>query len=418
MFNRIWAAGAAVALVIALPAGVPAAEAGTSSPVSHASLAAAVAVGTVTSPSGAAMAGVPVDLYAWPSDAAVSALKPGALVPMTLVAAATTDSAGGYMLRVSAAKLAAAATEDGWANLEIDSPGAGLWSFSYPAGAAAGQRATTMTVNLGSGKTKHPWPCGYSSKGDAYGAIGPTFLRPRAQVWATVGQGYVVPSAKTKGDLIKFEYTEGASHKQASHLGIGLSAYGLNAGYDSEGSHTSTAARTEGFHTQHKNAWFQTEFKTGQFRFLCIASLPGQPVHRVKQHASCPRTFNAGGRIIPVHMCLWMVQSTGWFGGTQAVSPKRSPATPSGYCAFHQGGDSFGGDFGTAVDWAAGWDLGADLHLKAVDLKVSFNGSAQTGYDTNDHMYFQFGSKHNGYLCGTNGSEATAAQLVMRSNTP
>jgi hypothetical protein len=38
-------------------------------PASSASSEAAVAAGTVTSPSGTAMPGVVVDLYAWPSDA-------------------------------------------------------------------------------------------------------------------------------------------------------------------------------------------------------------------------------------------------------------------------------------------------------------------------------------------------------------
>ncbi len=53
---------------------------------------AAVAGGTVTSASGAAVPGVAVDLYAWPSDAVLSSLKPGVLVPTTLLGTATTSS--------------------------------------------------------------------------------------------------------------------------------------------------------------------------------------------------------------------------------------------------------------------------------------------------------------------------------------
>jgi hypothetical protein len=378
----------------------------------------AVAAGTVTAASGAAMPGLTVDLYAWPSDAVVSALRPGTMVPMTLLASTTTDAAGGYSLIVPAARLAASAPEDGWANLEIDSPGGGLWFFSYPAGKQAGEHAATVTVNLGSSKNSHPWPCGYSAKNVAYGAVGPIYLHKRAPVWATVGQGYIVRDRQDRGDWVNFNYTEGSTQTQASHLGVGLSAYGLNAGYDHYGIHTSTATHTEGFTNSYSNALFQTMFKTGQFRFLCIASLPFQPVHRVKQNSPCPSTYQSGANAIPVHMCLWQVQSTGHFGGTQTLHPKRSPATPADNCAPHEGGPQshYDGDYGTAVEWSSGWDLGADLKLKAVDIKVSFNASAQTGYDTNAVVYFHFARRS--YLCGTNGSETSAAQLVARGNVP
>jgi hypothetical protein len=53
---------------------------------------------------------------------------------------------------------------------------------------------------------------------------------------------------------------------------------------------------------------------------------------------------------------------------------------------------------------------------RTATLKASFNVSAKTGYDANAVMYFHF--NHAGYLCGTNGSEAKAAQLVQRDNKP
>jgi hypothetical protein len=87
----------------------------------------AVAGGTVTSASGAAVPGVAVDLYAWPPDAVLKEMNPGALVPTTLLATATTSSAGRYMLKVPAAKLKAAAVESGYANLEIVSAVGGIW---------------------------------------------------------------------------------------------------------------------------------------------------------------------------------------------------------------------------------------------------------------------------------------------------
>jgi hypothetical protein len=51
-----------------------------------------------------------------------------------------------------------------------------------------------------------------------------------------------------------------------------------------------------------------------------------------------------------------------------------------------------------------------------VNLKASFNGSAQTGYDANAVMYFQFG--HAGVLCGTNKAPSKAAILVQRGSKP
>jgi len=84
----------------------------------------AVATGTVTSASGAAMPGETFGLYAWPTDSVLQALKVGQLVPTTLLATATTNGAGQYMLRVPAATLKAAAVSSGYANLEISSAGA------------------------------------------------------------------------------------------------------------------------------------------------------------------------------------------------------------------------------------------------------------------------------------------------------
>jgi hypothetical protein len=109
-----------------------------------------------------------------------------------------------------------------------------------------------------------------------------------------------------------------------------------------------------------------------------------------------------------------MVQSTGWFGGATTAHPKQAPSTPANNCAQYEKNSNFHGDFGTAVQWSSGFELGAALDIKGVNLKASFNGTAQTGYDTNAVMYFHFG--HTGYMCGTNGSPASAALLVARGS--
>ena len=49
------------------------------------------------------MANEPVSLLAWPSDAVLKAMNVGQQVPTTVLATATTNSAGNYILRVPAA---------------------------------------------------------------------------------------------------------------------------------------------------------------------------------------------------------------------------------------------------------------------------------------------------------------------------
>jgi hypothetical protein len=71
---------------------------------------------------------------------------------------------------------------------------------------------------------------------------------------------------------------------------------------------------------------------------------------------------------------------------------------------------------GTAVQWSSGFELGAALGVKGVNLKASFNGSAQTGYDANALMHFQF--RRAGSICGTNKPPSEAAILVGRGNKP
>jgi hypothetical protein len=111
-----------------------------------------------------------------------------------------------------------------------------------------------------------------------------------------------------------------------------------------------------------------------------------------------------------VHMCLWTIRSTGRYGGGIMVHPKQVPR--SGNCARYDRGVGFSGDSGSAVTWSSGFELGASLGIKGVDLKATFSGSARTGYDQNARMSFKFG--RTGYMCGTNGPISTAAILVQR----
>jgi hypothetical protein len=324
-------------------------------------------------------------------------------VPETLLAAATTTTAGRYALQVPAAQLKAAAVDSGYANLEIDSP-AGILFFPYQTSQLPAHPSAPITVNLGG---KPPWPCGYDSAGQPYELTRWRLLRHTKPAWAVVGQGYIVRQKHTAGDYVKFDYAQTRRHTQASALGVGLSGYGLDAGYSDSGTNTSTATRTQGFGTAYGNAWFRTLFKTGQFRGECYGP-PFAHVPVVHQHSPCPRKYEDSY----VHKCLWLTRSAGWFGGSTTVYPSKAPRTSAGNCAQEEKGGYFDSDFGTAIRWASGFELGAMLNIKGVNLKASFSSSAQTGYDANAHMYFRFSQK--GYLCGTNASPSTAALLVTR----
>jgi hypothetical protein len=201
MFHRIWALAAAVVLLVALPAGASTAD-GAVPP------GAAVAAGTVTSSSGAAMPGATVDLYAWPSDAVLTAMKPGETVPATLLATATTNNAGEYTLRVPAATLKAAAVESGYANLEIYSSAGGIWFMPYQTAALPARPSAPVTVNLTS---KSSQSCGVDPLGQLYNFTGFKFEKKEKPTWAVVGQGYIVQQKHTAGDWVNFRYTQALS---------------------------------------------------------------------------------------------------------------------------------------------------------------------------------------------------------------
>src|SRR6185437_3432028 len=370
-----------------------------SSPPEPASSGMAVAAGTVTTASGAAMAGEVVDLYAWPSDAVQAALKPGHLVPTTLLATATTSSAGKYTLMVPVAKLRAAAAESGYANLEISSAVGGFWFFPYQTGSLAAHPSAPLTVNLG-GDVKTL--CGKGPQGQTLIFTGLFKLKQLNPAWGVVGQGYIVPRGrKTAGDVVQFDYNRVGSHSQTSTLGIGISGYGVDAGYTTSGSNVSTATQEVDYPKESKSTWFRTEFNVTQYRGMCVAN-PFETVPHKKQHGKCPRTWtNPHGGKDDVYKCIWAVKSTGWFGPSGSmVHPKDAPSTQAKFCGEVQAGISVKTSTQKAVRWSSGFEIGASDSIEGATLKASFGSTAQTGYDTNDQMVFKFG--HTGWICGTN----------------
>lgn len=364
-----------------------------------------VAAGSVISGSGAAMPGTTVDLYAWPSDAVVHAMKSGQMVPTTLLATATTSSTGSYTLSVPTAKLKAAPTESGFVNMEISSPAGGFSFFPYMPGSPSPHK-----VNI---EVNSRLSCGKDSHGNPYGFTGFQLEHHRSPAWAIVGQGYILKSPGTAGTSLSFKYTQGSGHSQGSALGVGISGAGFDVGYTSQGTHESTATSTTTFGSQRLGALFRTKFNTEQLRGLCIG-LAGETVPHEHQHGQCPRKFN---RDTEVRKCIWEIQSSTHFASGSVVTGTPAPKTPAKFCGSFRGETSYSNDRGTAIRWSTGFDLGAALNIKGANLKTSFNSSTQTGYDSNDFMQFKFHNKHV-FLCGTNRSPDFAAQLVERARLP
>lgn len=365
------------------------------------------------------MAGQVVDLYAWPSDTAQKALKPGQLVPTTLLATATTSGTGRYTLTVPVAKLKAAAVESGYANLEISSAVGGFWFFPYQTGSLPARPAAPVTVNLSS-KSKKPL-CGGPVDGFQLFNTGFVKQRERKPAWAVVGQGYIASQRNTRGDTVAFSYVQSMSATQTSTLGIGISGYGINAGYNTSGSNVSTATEGVDYPTEPKSSWFRTEFSVGQFRSLCVFS-PGVSVPRKKQDGKCPLTHQENANTVEVYKCLWLVKSTGWFGplGTVQQSIHRHPLpvphTPASFCGPEGAGITAHTNKEKAIQWSSGFEIGGSTGIKGVTLNASYGSTAQTGYDANAEVFFHF--KHNGWLCGTNRKPADAALLVIRGHRP
>lgn len=302
---------------------------------------------------------------------------------MRLLASTTTSSAGWYALAVPRAALKAAAVDQGWANLEVATASGAWWDFTYQTG-----RAKTVTVNLNlAGLPQCPMHTATASPW--------YYSQQLAKAWDVVGQGYILKSPLTSGDTVDFTY----QRTQTSTLGVGGSAQADNIGYHVAGTETVSTSRGVGFAAQHTGVWFRTQFRVALYHQFCLG-------YKGPAQRGCPKRTPDGAT--DIIKCLFTVRSNGWSGGATQLYPKTAPRTPAYDCNKYAKGNRFFADYGSAVTWSQGFNLAAD--------GIGFNASTQTGYDLHGHMNFQFG--HSGWLCGTNGNDATAAQLVARGTKP
>lgn len=328
-----------------------------------------VATGTVTSASGAAASGAVVRLYAWPSDQVLQHLRPGQVVPRTLLATTKASAAGTYSFRVSSAAMRSAAVSGDYANLEADS-GMATWFFTRKASGAA----PVIHLNLtGASPARH--------------CSGWKFQYQVDPAWGVVGQAYVWPRAT--GVDVTYTYSRG----QSTTLGIGASPTGKVGTFTASGSETQSKTGTEGMPGfKVGNVLWRTKWKVAKYRDTCARSVE-----------SAASGVTRGGWHCSDGVCTkWQVRANGWKSGSNELHPKAAPHTPSYDCARFQGGPN--SYFQTTSEKAVTWSGGLSVPV------VNFDAEAQTGYDNSAQLTFTFAKTR--LLCGTDAAPPNAKQLV------
>lgn len=315
-----------------------------------------IAQGSVTIRGNSAV-GIKVAVYAWPPAAVLSRAQGGAKVPWRLVGSATTAIDGSYQVRISdAAALRSLADRNGYVNLEIDA-GTASWSFSRRIIVVDGM-TVLATANADMGVTRIMSPEVVNLQTSAPGTpcyTVPTLIRNLGKNWAIVGQSYSTLRRVTQS----FSYTRG----QESSLGVGVSYSGKAGSFYADGTWSQSSSATQAFPSYHKsNDWYRTEFKIGKFLRWCPA------LHIAK---------NVSVRVI------------GWAGGDNVRHPRQPPRVPQKNCVPEIKNSKWYSNNTAAVAWSKGLTIPA----------VSFDASAQTGYDRSAQVEFVF--HQSGSLCGT-----------------
>jgi hypothetical protein len=306
---------------------------------------------------GSTSPGVAVRLYAWPPSA--DHVRPGAKVPLVVLATTTASSSGSYVLRASGRALAAATGPQGNVNLEAQA-GSRTWFFIRH---VAADRISATPESPASPATVNLPGAGVDSCITYYqGQLPPS--------WAQVGQLYILsPATHVTGD---FTYSTG----QSSSLGVGISASGAAGSYQLDGTVSQSKQRGAGFPPIYAGtkAWDRTKFRVAQYKQVC----------------------HAGGLLSIDHI----VRSNGYAGGESMLHPRTAPVAHA--CEPYLKGGAFYSSDEEAVTWSGGFTIPA----------VSFNASAQTGYDSSAEIAYHFNASHR-YACGTRGQQPGYARQVV-----
>jgi hypothetical protein len=331
-----------------------------------------IASGTVTDSGGNPGSGADVSLYAWPSDSVLDSLASGQEVPRTLLATTTADATGAYQLFLPPATLSAAAVDGTNANLEVDS-GTSEWFFDVDTTNPVMTPIDMPTEFIP--QTGGPPPCTTW-----------VYLHQMARDWAAVGSSYIW--ALAHGVTGHFEYRRA----QSSSTGIALktttsSAEPVSGGWSASGTNSNSAAT--GVDYPDKGAAdfveFKTQWKTALYK----------------------RTCGSGA----FQKWQWHVRKNGYVGGQRIATENDPPSTDAANCVAQPPG--------TGSAWhtesAKAVTFTQDLGLVMGD--ISFNATAQTGYDTEARIKYMFGNATDtNYVCGTNNLPHLAKRVVVQSH--
>ena len=195
--------------------------------------------------------------------------------------------------------------------------------------------------------------------------------------WATVGATFSTIRRVTQ----RFTYEAG----QSSTLGIGVSTTDKAGSFHAD--HTDTVTRHLGdpFPAERGvSGWhYRTEFIYHQFSQQCIVK-KGTP-NKV-------RTYH-------------YVRAVKYAGGAKSVGKQRSFRPTVAHCVYYQAGNAPYQDTSAATTFSAGVSLPV----------IEFGASAQTGYDHDARVEFDFG--RGGYLCGQKDVPGGSPGLLEASRT-
>ena len=359
--------------------------------------------GVVTAASGRPVgAGVPVFLFAAPSQASTAELLVGQRVEFPLVAATVTDPSGAYMFpqaglipaltsiksefqQVVVPTLTQAGTRA--VNLLQAEPAAqggtvvgGLMAASITSGTMSISTGSASSLATHNGTLTLPGSAATAAQLKAavvgvggvqpanYGYCNSTgvvcYYETLEETWyqhVIVGE----TASKMSGAWAQLAYTQGSS----SSLGMGVSSsgsagsYSQNATTSVSNSSTVTFAKRSGNH----DIYYRTDFTYGKYR---------DEVYTLWIRTSLS----------------YLVKPTGQFaGGNYSVGSSGTLHTQSpSYCRQYLAGDQLTKSTTKATTWSNGVSIGTS------DVKV--NLSAQTGYTST--MKVTYGLTSTGYLCG------------------
>jgi hypothetical protein len=229
--------------------------------------------GTLRDAAGRPLAGVSLDLVAWPSQTVLRGLRVGQTVSLTEMSLTRTGTDGTFAFPVSERALVAdrrLPSEDSVENFEVlsgdSSVGVVPFSFSVPrcassAGPRSGSgrsqtwsaldlRTDPSLVRRGNGRTAQP---------DAVGPCASTLVTSWGPIFANVAGVYVATGQVTGS----FSYTAGAT----SELGVGVSASGAYGSFSASGSSGASSTLTQSYPTTPAltNRYMQANFLWGKF---------------------------------------------------------------------------------------------------------------------------------------------------------